>query len=104
MLVPELKSQLIVNPARLLHVDQPTFAAQQHVDASIAVANPRFADLPDPLFQAGLTGATGFVMVSRGIEPQNLAGSPDRYAPINQYPIDQLALPDRPQSFRRITS
>ncbi len=48
VLVPELKAQLIVNPACLLHIDQPALTAKQHMNAPVAVANPRLADLLDP--------------------------------------------------------
>lgn len=48
VLVPKLKPQLIVNPACLLHVDQPALAAKQHMNAPVAVANPRLANLLDP--------------------------------------------------------
>jgi len=73
------------------------------MDAPIAVAHPRLADFPDPQIKAGLTGASGPVMVGRGIERQDLAGPSDRYAPVHQHSVDQLELPGRPQSFRRMT-
>ena len=41
-------------------------------------------------------------MVARSVEPQGLARPTDRYAPVHQHPVDKLALPSRPQSFRRI--
>lgn len=54
------------------------------------------ANLPDPLFQTGQPGAAGFVVIGRGVDLQPLAGPSDRYPPIYQYPVDQLALPGRP--------
>ena len=104
MLVPELQVQLIVNPAGLLDVHLPTLPAQQHVHATITVAHARLAYLPDPPFEAGLTRAAGLVMVARCVEPKSLAGPADRHAPSDQHPVDKLALPGRPQSFRRMTS
>ncbi len=50
VLVSQLESQLIVNPASLFHVDRPTFPAQQHVHAPIPIAHTRFADLLYPSF------------------------------------------------------
>lgn len=52
-------------------------------------------NLLDPTFQSGLIGATGFVVVGRRIEAKRPASPSDRHAPIDQYPIDQLALPSR---------
>jgi hypothetical protein len=61
-------------------------------------------DLLDPLFESGLTGATGFVMVGRSVELEGLAGPADRHLPLTADPVDELALPARLHSFRRITS
>jgi hypothetical protein len=67
-----------------------------HMDTAVAVANACLANLLDPSFERGLPGSSGFVVVGRRIEPQDLAGSSDRYAPIHQHSVDQLALAGRP--------
>ena len=95
MLVAKLKPQLIVNPASLLHIYPPSPTTQQDMDTAVSVANTRLAYLLYAQLNWGLSGAAGLVMVSRGVELQNLAGPPDRYSPIHQHPVDQLALPDR---------
>jgi hypothetical protein len=88
----------------LLQIDLPSLATQQDMDAPVAIADPRGADLLDPSFEAGLLAATGFVMISRPIEFQDAARPPDRDAPIIANRRRQLALASRPQIFRRMTS
>ena len=104
MLVPQLKPQLVVYATCLLHVDDPSFPTQQHVDAPIPIPHARLRDLLDPPFDGSLIGAPGLIVERRGIEPQGPTGPPDRYAPIEAHPANQLAHPSRLQSFRRITS
>ena len=43
-------------------IDRPALASEHHVNTPIAVAHPRLADLLDPLFEAGLSGASRFVV------------------------------------------
>jgi hypothetical protein len=54
------------------------------------MAHPRGADLLDPGFKAGLTGATGFLMVGRGIELEHPTGAPDRHIPLFADPFRLL--------------
>jgi hypothetical protein len=88
----------------LLHVDLPSLAAQKHVDAPVAVAHARLADLFDAGFDAGLLAAAGFVMIGRTIEFEDAARAPDRNAPFIANRRRQLALAGRPYIFRRMTS
>jgi hypothetical protein len=43
--VAQLQAQLAIDAPRLLLIDRPTFAAQQHMDAPITIAHARLADL-----------------------------------------------------------
>ena len=88
----------------LLQIDLPSLTAQKDMNAPVAIADPRDANLLDPSFKAGLLTATGFVMKGRAIEFQNAARAPDRYAPFVTDRRRQLALASRPYSFRRMTS
>src|SRR3546814_9327110 len=99
-----LQAQLPVKPIDLLWVHDPALAAQDVIDTTIAVANVRLADLLDALLKKGRIGAAGLIVVTGSVERQNPAGPPDRHAPVQQHPVDQLALPIRPQSFRLMTS
>src|SRR6056297_2016289 len=101
--VPELQAQLIVNPAGLLHVDLPAFPAQQHMHTAVAIAHSCFGNLLDPSFDGRLVGAPGLVVERGGIKPKGPTSPPDRYAPIDAHPANQLAHPSRLQSFRRMT-
>jgi len=81
-----------------------SFATKRDVNAAITVANADMADLPDPLFEGCLVGATGSVVVGRPIELKGIAGPADRYLPLATDLVDELALPTRLHSFRRMTS
>src|SRR5215212_933512 len=81
-----------------------TLAPEQNMNPPVAVAHARLAYLPDPLFQMGLSGAARFVMVGRGVHLEHAARPADRNIPLVPHLVDQLALPDRPQSFRRMAS
>src|ERR1700733_16135462 len=74
------------------------------MNAPIAIANPRLTNLFDPLFESSLSGATRLVVVGGRIDQEHAAGSPDRYIPIAAHLINELALADRLQSFRRRAS
>jgi hypothetical protein len=87
-----------------LQVDLPAFATQEDMDAPVAIADARLADLFDAGFKAGLLAAARFVVMGGPIEFQNGARPPDRDAPIIANRRRQLALASRPYSFRRITS
>ncbi len=63
---------------------------------AIAIAHARLADLLDAFFKTGLTGPTGFVMIGRRVKTKYATSTADRYAPIDQYPVDKLALAARP--------
>src|SRR3546814_4737982 len=103
-LVAQLQAQLPVKPVDLLQVHAPTVPAQDVIHPPVAVAAVRFADLLDALLQKGRIGSAGLIVVTGSVERQNPAGPPDRHAPVQQHPVDQLALPIRPQSFRLMTS
>ena len=103
-LVAQLQAQFVVNAMGLLQIELPSLATQKNMDAPVAIADPRGANLVDPSFKAGLLTATGFVMKGRAIEFQNAACAPDRYAPFVTDRRRQLALASRPYSFRRMTS
>jgi len=57
--VAQLQAQFVVNPMGLLQIDLPSLAAQKDMNAPIAVADPRGANLLDPGFKTGLLAATG---------------------------------------------
>lgn len=61
-------------------------------------------DRVDPFLEGSLTGATGFVVIGRGVDLEHPAGAPDRYILFAAHRIDQLALPARLQIFRRMAS
>lgn len=52
------------------HVDPPPLAARQHMDATVALANTRLANLLDAHLNWGLSGAAGFIVAGGGIELQ----------------------------------
>src|SRR5215212_9350849 len=81
-----------------------TFASEQNMDAPITIAHARLANLLDPLFEMGVSGAARLVMVGGRIDLEHATCSSDRNVPLTSHLVDQLALPDRPQSFRRIAS
>ena len=56
------------------------------------------ADVLDPSCQAGLIGAARPVVIRRGVEFQNLTGSPDRHIPVPTGLRHQLAFATRPHS------
>src|SRR5215212_2600728 len=70
----------------------------------IAIAHARLADLPDPLFEVGLSGAVRLVVVGRGVHLEHAARPADRNLPLATHLVDQLTLPNRLQSFRRMAS
>ena len=100
----ELQPQLFVDAVCFLVVDHPALPPEQHVHAAVAVAHPRLADLLDPPGQPGLPGATRPVVVGRRVDLEDPARPPDRHAPLAADPVHQIALPNRLQSFRRMTS
>src|SRR5277367_1472050 len=74
------------------------------MNAAVAVAYACLADLLDALFEASLSGATGLVVVGGDIDQEHTTGSPDRHVPVTAHLINELALADRLQSFRRSAS
>src|SRR3954468_20121236 len=78
--------------------------SEQDMDASIAIAHTRLTNLSDPLFEMGLSGATRLVVIGGGIDLEHATRPADRNVPLTSHLINQLALPDRPQSFRRMAS
>jgi hypothetical protein len=98
-LVPELKAQLVVKPARSLPVDGPALAQQEDVYATVPIPHARLADRLDPLLQADLIRPLRLVGVEGPVDPQRLASLADRHLPRLPDLIDKLAAPGRPQSF-----
>jgi hypothetical protein len=81
-----------------LQVDLPPLAAQKDMNAPVAVADARLANLLDAGFKTGLLATTGFVMVGRTIEFEDAARPPDRHTPFIANRRRQLALASRPYS------
>ena len=75
--VAQLQAQFAVDAPRLVLAVATTFASEQGMNAPITVAHPCPANLPDPLFEDGLSGATGLVMIGGGIDFEYAAGPPD---------------------------
>ena len=94
----------MIDAPRLLLIDAPALAPQQDVNTSIAVAHASLADVLDALLEAGLSGASRFIVIGGCVDLKNPAGTPDGNIPFTTDRVDQLALPDRPHSFRRMTS
>lgn len=97
-LVPELQSQLPVNPIDFLDVDVPALTFEQDVNAPVAIPHARFTDLPDPLGDSSLIGAARLVVERRTVEPHSPTGLSDRDRPIATHPANQFALAIRLQS------
>jgi hypothetical protein len=70
-LVAELETELVVNPVCSLHVALLAFPAKKNVEAPIAIADTRIADLTDAGFDASLLAAAGFVVIRRDVHLQN---------------------------------
>ena len=90
-LVPQLQAQLIVKPAGLLHVDYPRLPPLQHVDAAVAVAHVGLCKFLDPPLNGSLVRTPGLVVVGGGVEADSPKGPPDRHAPVDAHPCDNLA-------------
>lgn len=67
---------LALKPIRAFLIDLPTFAAKQHVQPPVAVANPRLGQLLEPLAQRRLWIAARPVAMRRAIEAACLNGPP----------------------------
>ena len=102
--VAQLQAQFAIDAPRLVLPVRTALAAQQHMNPAVAVAHARLADLSDPKFKGGLSGASRFVVVGGRINQEDAARAPDRNTPVATHLVDQLALPDRLQSFRRRAS
>lgn len=74
------------------------------MDAAIAIADARLADLADAGFDAGLLATAGFVVVGRRIHLQNSASPTDQHAPVTANLVHQFAIASRPHNFWRMTS
>src|SRR5262249_9832487 len=90
-----------VDPFR---VHSPTFTAQQHMNAPIAVAHAGGRNLLDPFGQLSLPGSTRAVVGGRSLNRQNTASTANAYPPARAHMIHHLTLPSRLQNFRRMTS
>ena len=60
-LVAELEVHLLVKAIDSLRIDRPPVALEQDMNATITVAHPRLADVPDLQLQFGLLAAPGLV-------------------------------------------
>ena len=96
VLVPQLQAQLIVNPARLLHVDDPALASQQDVNTPITIAHTRLCNLLDPPLNSSLVRPPGLVEVAGRVETDGPTGPPYRHAPVDAHPGDEFAQTARP--------
>lgn len=81
----------IVNPARFLHIDDPTLAPQNNVNAPISVAHTGLGNLLDPPFNGSLVRPPGLVVVSGCIQADGPTGLSDRNTPIYAHPGDDLS-------------
>ena len=70
-LAPQLQAHLTIETPDPLRVHAPAFTAQQHVDSTVAIANPRLGDLFDPLVQDGLRTALTLVVVTGSLGLKN---------------------------------
>ena len=102
--VPHLQALQIVEPPNALHVHMPTFATEQHMDASVAVTHSLLGNLSDALSQGRLLGSAGSIMVGRARCRNSSACSTNRHAKHFTDKVDHLASPNRRHSLRRITS
>ena len=89
---------------RPLRVHPPAFPAQEHMNASIAVAHAGSGNLLDPFDQLCLTGSTRAIVVGRSLDRQRTASTSNAHPPGRTRMVYHLALPGRLQSFRRMTS
>ncbi len=74
------------------------------MDAPVAVADPRLADLSDSQLEIGLLAMLGLVSVEGAIDLQSRTGLADRYLPGLSHLIDKPTFAGRPQSFFARTS
>ena len=87
--------------ARTWEAEATTLAPQQHMNSPVAIANARLANLSDALFQSGLSGATGFVVIRRCVDLEHATRPSDRYVPFATHLINQLALPEPSRAFNQ---
>ena len=95
-LVAKLQTHLLVESVDPLRVHTPALAVQQHMNASISVANAGLRDLPDTLFEIGLVVTAGLVMIARSSGPQHGASSANANGPDRMHIIDKLPATSRP--------
>src|SRR6476469_6988851 len=81
----------MIDAPRLFLIDAPALAAEQDVNTSIAVAHAGLADVLDALFEAGLSGASRFIVIGGCVDLKNPAGTPDGNIPFTTNHVDQLA-------------
>lgn len=98
------RPQLAVQAVGALIVDLPTFTPEQHMDASVPVANTGRSQVLDPHLQAGLIEAAGLVALGRSIDRKRAAGSPFPDLIARLQIADDLPSSTRPHIFRRMTS
>src|SRR5262249_41530404 len=98
------QANLAIEPVHALRIHSPALAAQQHMDAPIAVAHAGRRNLLDPFGQLSLPGSTGAVVVGRSLHRQRSASTSNAHPPGRTHMIHHWPLSGRPQNFRRITS
>jgi hypothetical protein len=65
-----------------------SFTPQQHVNPPIAITNTRLANLFDPLFEDGLSGATGLVVVGGCVDLEYTTCPSDRHVPLTTHLVN----------------
>jgi len=102
--VPQLQAHFVIEKIEPIGIYRQAFALQHDMDTPIAIANARFGNLLDPLFQIGLIAANGFVLLGRTMRLHDPACAAFTNSPDRHHIFHQFAFAIRPQSFRLITS
>jgi hypothetical protein len=76
--MPHLQALQAIEPVHALHVDAPTLAPQDDMDAPVSIACSRLSDLTDALAQNGLVVAHRAVVTGAAAGRHRTAGSSDR--------------------------
>ena len=76
--MPHLQALQAIEPVHALHVDEPTLAPQDDMDAPVSIACSRLSDLTDALAQNGLVVAHRAVVTGAAAGRHRTAGSSDR--------------------------
>jgi hypothetical protein len=104
VLVPQLKTQLIVNTTCLLDIGGPTFPPQQNMNAPVAIPHTRLADFLDPHLDSSLIRPPGLLVVAGRVKTDGPTSPLYRHAPVDAHPSNEFVQTARLQNFRWITS